>query len=73
MNAAEPIRGVLGGPEYKGGYTCTSVPGSSEYTSEGNANWPERTRAAFGCSEGGADAALVHESSRNLDKLPVEL
>lgn len=29
-SAAEPIKGVLGGPEYKGGYTCTSDTGSSE-------------------------------------------
>ena len=42
-SAAEPIKGVLGGPEYKGGYTCTSDTGSSEQTSEGKASWSERT------------------------------
>lgn len=44
-SASVPIRGVLGGPEYRGGYTCMSVAGSSEQTSEGKANWSEGTQA----------------------------
>ena len=43
--AAEPIKGVLGGPEYKGGYTCTPVAGSSEQTSEGKAKRSEQSRS----------------------------
>jgi hypothetical protein len=43
-SAAEPIEGVLGGPEYKGGYTCTSVAGSNEQTSEGKAKRTELSR-----------------------------
>jgi hypothetical protein len=37
MSASEPIKGVFGGPEYRGGYTCTSVEGSNEQRSEGKA------------------------------------
>ena len=44
VTAAVPITGVLGGPEYKGGYTCTPVEGSSEQTSEGKANRSEQPR-----------------------------
>lgn len=74
--ASEPIEGVFGGPEYRGGCTCTSVEGSSEQISEGKASLSEQTRTwvVLGCSEGDAgDVAHVHESSRGMDKLPMEL
>jgi len=71
--ASEPIRGVLGGPEYKGGCTCTSVAGSSEQMSEGKAKRSEqsRTKGVLGCFEGGTDPG--HESSKVSDKLPVDV
>ena len=74
--AAEPIEGVLDGPEYIGGCSCASMEGSSEQRSEGKAGRSEkpRTWVGVGCSEGDAGgAAHVHESSRGMDKLPIEL
>lgn len=73
--AAEPIEGVLGGSEYMGGGSCASMEGSSKRRSEGNAGWSEKPWAWVGveCLEGDAGgAAHVHESSRGMDKLPIE-
>jgi len=71
-SAAEPIKGVLGGPEYKGGYTCTSDTGSSEQTFEGKANWSERTWVWVHLGYGVRAGAWVGDVSRDLDKLPAE-
>lgn len=74
--ASEPIEGVFGGPEYRGGCTCMSMEGSNEQRSEGKAGLSERTWTwvvlkGFEGEAGGA--AQVHESSRGMDKLPMDL
>ena len=70
--APEPIKGVLGGPEYRGGCTCMCAEGSSKQRSEGKASWSKRTGVCvvFGCLEGDADA--VHWSCRGMGRLPVD-
>lgn len=71
--ASEPMRGVLGGPEYIGGYTCTPMEGSSEQISEGKAGWSGRTGALIALGSFARGVVHVHRSSRGMDKLPVDL